>query len=140
MAKKPDSLNALLAASFQAASETPKAPPSMEAGEGEGINHDRKPIEDRQEKPKAPKKAQPVTEATDYQFEGVKKTTVSFYSTEQAIVDQILDALLKARRHRGGFSDAIKIALRLCPTDPDKIAKAWDAARAADKRTSKAKN
>lgn len=71
------------------------------------------------------------------EFDGVKKTTVSFYAAEQAQVDRILDTLLRARRHRGGFSDAIKIALRLCPIDPAQIAKAWDEARAADRRTTR---
>ena len=65
---------------------------------------------------------------------GVKKTTVSFHSSEQSQVDQILDALFRTRRHRGGFSDAIKIALRLCPLDDETIAKAWDEARAQDGR------
>lgn len=65
---------------------------------------------------------------------GVKKTTVSFHSSEQSQVDQILDALFRIRRHRGGFSDAIKIALRLCPLDDETIAKAWDEARAQDGR------
>jgi hypothetical protein len=71
------------------------------------------------------------------EFDGVKKTTVSFYAAEQAQVDRILDTLLRVRRHRGGFSDAIKIALRLCPIDPAAIAKAWDEARAADRRTTR---
>lgn len=65
---------------------------------------------------------------------GVKKTTVSFHSSEQSQVDEILDALFRTRRHRGGFSDAIKIALRLCPLDDETIAKAWDEARAQDGR------
>lgn len=65
---------------------------------------------------------------------GVKKTTVAFHSTDQDRVDAILDILLRLRRHRGGFSDAIKIALRLCPLDDAAIAEAWDQARAQDGR------
>jgi hypothetical protein len=62
---------------------------------------------------------------------------VSFYAAEHDQVDRILDLLIKARRHRGGFSDAIKVALRLCPLDVNLIGEAWDEARATDKRTSR---
>lgn len=65
---------------------------------------------------------------------GVKKTTVSFHENEQDKIDLILDALKRSRRHRGGFSDAIKIALRLCSLDDDSIGRAWDEARAQDQR------
>jgi hypothetical protein len=70
---------------------------------------------------------------------GVVKTTVSFYSVEQDQVDAILGLLLKSRRHRGGFSDAVKIALRLCPLEENRIGKAWDAARSLDQRTKRRK-
>ena len=72
-----------------------------------------------------------------YDYGGARKTTVSFYAAEHDQVDRILDLLIKARRHRGGFSDAIKVALRLCPLDVKLIGEAWDEARAADKRTSR---
>ena len=65
----------------------------------------------------------------------LKKTTVSFQADEQLQIDKILDLLLKVRRHRGGFSDAVKIALRLCPLDGEQIGRAWDMARAEDRRT-----
>lgn len=68
---------------------------------------------------------------------GVKKTTVSFHPAEQDKIDQILDALLRGRRHRGGFSDAVKIAIRLCPIDLAEIAEAWDQARTQDLRVSR---
>lgn len=68
---------------------------------------------------------------------GVKKTTVSFHASEQSQVDQILDILFRTKRHRGGFSDAIKIALRLCPLDSESIANAWEQARAQDGRVSR---
>lgn len=135
MAKKNDSLDALLAASFKAAPQPPpslpgepalKPGPEADFGEGKGAPD---AVESREVKPApAPDAAPPEA------FEGVKKTTVSFYAKEQEAVDNILDLLRKARRHRGGFSDAIKIALRLCPLDPEAIGKAWDEARAADKR------
>lgn len=76
----------------------------------------------------------PSTTGEGTESGGVKKTTVSFHSSEQSQVDQILDALFRTRRHRGGFSDAIKIALRLCPLDDETIANAWDKARAQDGR------
>ena len=68
---------------------------------------------------------------------GVKKTTVSLHPAEQDKIDLILDALLRGRRHRGGFSDAIKIALRLCHINDESIAQAWDQARAQDLRISR---
>lgn len=159
MAKKPDALSTLLAASFKTSEPVPvtayavapppiSAPPSeapevaaepepdVEDGPGVAVPA---PIEEVSIKPRAPRKPKPAPEPEPepppYEFEGCRKTTVSFYATEQAKVDDILDQLLKVRRHRGGFSDAIKIALRLCPIDPQSIASAWDDARAADKRT-----
>ena len=68
-------------------------------------------------------------------YPGARKTTVSLFAAEHDQVDRILDLLIKARRHRGGFSDAIKIALRLCPLDVKLIGEAWEEARADDKRT-----
>lgn len=67
----------------------------------------------------------------------LKRTTVVFTQVEQAQIDKILGLLLKSKRHRGGFSDAVKIALRLCPLDQEKIGQAWDEARAMDRRTKK---
>ncbi len=161
MAKKPDALSALLAASFKTSEPAPVPPhavvpppisvPPSEApelaaepdpnGEDEPGVAVPAPIEEVSIKPRVPRKPKPAPEPEPepepppYEFEGCRKTTVSFYATEQAKVDDILDQLLKVRRHRGGFSDAIKIALRLCPIDPQSIASAWDDARAADKRT-----
>jgi hypothetical protein len=164
MAKKPDPLNALLAASFRASEPTPveaapsaaspaPAPlPPVESDEpAPEPSHTEEPSESKASstsenapvtrKPRAPRAAKaPEPEPLPlYDFEGVKKTTVSFYAAEQAKVDEILDTLLKVRRHRGGFSDAIKIALRLCPIDPQSIATAWDSARASDKRTQRSR-
>jgi hypothetical protein len=165
MAKKPDPLSDLLAKSFSASPKpaaapapvsaipVPLAPPTnppdapeaaLKVTQGaqttDGVGEERVKVDQRPKTaPRAPK-AVPETEALVPDFEGVKKTTVSFYATEQAQVDQILDLLLKSRRHRGGFSDAIKIALRLCPMSADQIGKAWDAARATDKRTQRGKS
>ena len=177
MAKKPDALSALLAASFKTTESVPVPPHAVSApvpmetlatspnvasspeapapipvppseapesaaepdpnGEDEPGVAVPAPIEEVSIKPRTPRKSkpEPEPEPPPYEFEGCRKTTVSFYATEQAKVDDILDQLLKVRRHRGGFSDAIKIALRLCPIDPQSIASAWDDARAADKRT-----
>lgn len=161
MAKKPDPLSALLAASFRASEPTPvEAPPqtvslspSIATVEDAVIQPTEAVLKEEPiqavtplpvvavpvpRKPRASKVPEPEP-LPAYDFEGVKKTTVSFYAAEQAKVDDILDTLLKVRRHRGGFSDAIKIALRLCPIDPQSIATAWDAARASDKRTQRAR-
>jgi hypothetical protein len=159
MTKKTDDLNALLAASFRASEtvspsfseevehastmkELPPEPP-VEAESSAVAELDTSPQTTKPAaKPKAKAKIMVAPEPEDLQppdFEGVKKTTVSFYATEQAQVDMILDTLLRVRRHRGGFSDAIKIALRLCTSDPQLIGKAWDEARAADKRVQRGK-
>ena len=74
---------------------------------------------------------------TESQSSLLRKTPVSFQAVEQEQIDKILDLLLKCRRHRGGFSDAVKIALRLCPLDPAVIGKAWDEARTQDRRTAR---
>jgi len=155
MAKKPDPLNDLLAKSF---SSTPKGliPAPMAPQQTPEQESVESPSKLQSENPETEKgragegetpRENPSTITTNSEnpyplpdFEGVKKTTVSFYATEQAHVDEILDMLLKSRRHRGGFSDAVKIALRLCTKSPEEIGKAWDSARAADKRTQKGKS
>lgn len=175
MAKKPDPLSALLAASFRASEPTPvetptptpaPAPPPSVPVEAPSAVTEEAPVSEMihsepREEVETPVVSEPIAEVSaprkpraaraakasepepeplpPFDFEGVKKTTVSFYAAEQAKVDDILDTLLKVRRHRGGFSDAIKIALRLCPIDPQSIATAWDAARASDKRTQRAR-
>jgi hypothetical protein len=65
------------------------------------------------------------------------RTTISMKATEQDRVDQILEVLKKCRRYRGGVTEAINIALRLCPLDEEHIGKVWDESRAEDKRTKK---
>lgn len=114
--KKTDPLSAALAASFHA------APPKGQVTAQEA------PI---------PASQSATGEGSPPPFDPIKKTTVSLYATDQALVDAILEALQKGKRHRGGFSDAVKIALRLCPVDEIKIGEAWEAARAEDKRRRK---
>ncbi len=97
-----------------------------------------KPAKPKQVDSQAPPPQEPPSSPEPiYEYSGARKTTVSFYPAEHDQVDRILDLLIKARRHRGGFSDAIKVALRLCPLDVKLIGEAWDEARAADKRTSR---
>jgi hypothetical protein len=148
--KKPDPLREALAASFS----TPKpveptppdipsgdlpAPPPDTVGEETEVPHPRKPAE-----PQAPAVPPQRTEVGTRMPSqntlpprppGVKKTTVSLHANEQDRVDEILDVLYRTKRHRGGFSDAVKIALRLCPLDPEAITEAWEQARAQDLRT-----
>jgi hypothetical protein len=125
--KQPaDSLSAALAESFKIALDSPVAQQPGDAAQRGPANLGRF-------------SAEPTTEEESARPKGVVKTTVSFYSVEQDQVDAILGLLLKSRRHRGGFSDAVKIALRLCPLEESRIGKAWDAARALDQRTKRAK-
>jgi len=143
--KKADPMLGALAASFGAGKpapaeqkETPKVQPEHQQGRGEQ-SEESAPL------PAVKIATQPVVASPNQlavsapQPEapgggGVKKTTVSFHDSEQDKIDLILDALKRSRRHRGGFSDAIKIALRLCPLDDDSIGRAWDEARAQDQR------
>jgi hypothetical protein len=149
--KKPDPLREALAASFSTPKPVEPAPPESiptgdlpvqpqgAAGEGTEVPRPSEPAE-----PQAPAARPPRTEV-DTQAPsldtlpprppGVKKTTVSLHANEQDRVDEILDVLYRTKRHRGGFSDAVKIALRLCPLDPEAIADAWEQARAQDLRT-----
>lgn len=154
MAKKPDPLSALLAASFksepapasvvvpepapepQAAEPAPPPPDPVSVTEAAVSAPE---VEEEATKPKTPRKprAAKVVDMTPPEFEGARKTTVSFSATEQEKIDMILDTLIRTRRHRGGFSDAIKVALRLVTEDAAQITLAWDEVRAADRRTTR---
>ena len=135
--KKDDAMLGALAASF--GTSQPVVPAAEQATEADILEEGRG---GDQESPPIPTPSPTVTKPAAKKKElppipenfGVKKTTVSFHPAEQDKIDQILDALLRSRRRRGGFSDAIKIALRLCPIDPAEIAEAWDLARAQDLR------
>ena len=149
--KKPDPMLGALAASFGAAKVAPtteetateeaQTPPPIVGRGGEAptpnpvaVTPAPVPIP-APAKPSAPlHKPVPPVEAGGA---GVKKTTVSFHESEQDKIDLILDSLRRSRRHRGGFSDAIKVALRLCPLDDESIAQAWDAARSQDLRVAR---
>lgn len=152
MAKKPDPLSALLAASFKsepapaliAVSESvsnpevvqPAPPPADPTPMAEIPSA---PEADEASKPKAQRKARAakVVDMTPPELEGARKTTISFSAAEQERIDMILDTLIRTRRHRGGFSDAIKVALRLVSDDAAQITQAWDEVRAADRRTTR---
>jgi len=132
--KKTDPMLGALAASFG----TPKAAPSENesASAVEGRVGD-EPIPQAEQTPEPPVQAARISAPVsppETMGGGVKKTTVSLHPAEQDTIDLILDALHRSRRHRGGFSDAIKIALRLCTIDDESIAQAWDHARAQDLR------
>lgn len=142
-AKKADPMLGALAASFGASKPAPAAqeeksessPAGIGNREGEPTREVAKPAAASIFVPnQSPKPIVNPPVGSQGSGAGVKKTTVSFHESEQDKVDLILDSLKKSRRHRGGFSDAIKIALRLCPLDDESIARAWDEARAQDQR------
>jgi len=64
----------------------------------------------------------------------VKKSTISLYPHELDVVDRILDQLRDEGRVRGGLTDAVRVALRLCPTDPKEVYKAWETSKQDDGR------
>lgn len=152
MAKKPDPLSALLAASFknEPAPPPPTAVPEPETPEPapvaaadpvpEEVSIETAPTAaEEAAKPKAARKprASKVVNMTPPEFEGARKTTISFSASEQEKIDMILDTLIRTRRHRGGFSDAIKVALRMATEDAVQITQAWDEVRASDRRTTR---
>src|SRR6478736_8494320 len=105
MAKKPDPLNDLLAKSFSvalkpagadpqpSATDQNKLSPSQEEKLPEELNHQERDTSSKSSRTTVGASPENQTPLPD--FEGVKKTTVSFYATEQAHVDEILDLLLK---------------------------------------------
>ncbi len=142
--KKADPMLGALAASFGAAKPAPaaqkeaaKPEPELQKGRGEHAETPAPAPAIVIASPPVAAPPNPPTPAPQPEASGgggVKKTTVSFHDSEQDKIDLILDALKRSRRHRGGFSDAIKIALRLCSLDDDSIGRAWDEARAQDQR------
>ena len=86
----------------------------------------------------APLKATPQPAAVDENAVLVR-TSVTMKATELGLVEQILDVLKGCRRHRGGLTEAINIALRLCPLDSTLIGQAWDEYRLTDLRVNKRK-
>lgn len=61
--------------------------------------------------------------------------TISLHGEEQEKAARILEILLRSRRKGGGLSDAVKVALQLCPLDPEKIMAAWKRSHAQDGRS-----
>lgn len=105
--QKPDSLDAALKKSLK-----PSAPPAPTVS----------PAPAPPEPPAAPPRL---------------NATISLHGEEQDKAVRILEILLRSRRKGGGLSDAVKIALQLCPLDPEQIAAAWDRSRAQDGRSRK---
>jgi hypothetical protein len=68
---------------------------------------------------------------------GVVKTTVSYYPGDMEVIDEILDLLYQARRKRGGISDAMKIALRLCKPSAESVGRVFDTLKEDDLRRTK---
>jgi hypothetical protein len=132
--KKTDPMLGALAASFGAPKAEPLENESVTTEEGRVDEEPISQVEAVLEPPSTVAKIPAQISPPETTGAGVKKTTVSLHPAEQDKIDLILDALLRSRRHRGGFSDAIKIALRLCLIDDESIAQAWDQARAQDLR------
>jgi len=62
------------------------------------------------------------------------RSTISYQNTEHEIADKILSLLKEHGGKRGNFSDAVKIALRLCPLNKEEILKAWKETKNEDGR------
>ena len=79
---------------------------------------------------------QPSVEASDRLPDPGKlvRATIALKPSEVQKAEQILDLLMSSRKRRGSMSEAISIALRLCPLDGDQIGSASDENRAADRR------
>ena len=127
---KKDNFDAMLAETFSAKTSNKNLVDNPKRKENHKKESDKKNLSNQKSVTKNENKKN---------FQQVKKTTVSFYPTEHEIIDKILGRLHKERGARGGFSDAVKISLRLCPLDSYKIANAWDRARAEDGRVKRHK-
>lgn len=114
MTKKTDSVDDALLASLQKAPTKSPAPKKQTASRA-------KPAP-RPKPPQASSSSDPIIRAT-----------VSLRQSDGDIADQII-ATLKGEGVRASFSDALKIALRLCPTDRDRIIEAFAEVRASDMR------
>lgn len=63
--------------------------------------------------------------------------SVSMYERDMAIADTLIDAIRRATHTRPSFSDAVRVALRLCSTENgDAIAAAYASIRKDDGRMS----
>jgi hypothetical protein len=116
--KKPDHLNDLLAQSFAPDKNSVKSPVVIQPPEP------------------APSPSKPALPRKQ-EYAQLIKTTVTFQEQDQRLIDAILDMLKQGTGYRGGFSDAVKIALRLCPLNESRIAKIHEEIRVGDRRTRK---
>ena len=127
MGKSQNDLSESLLASFNAKSKLTEKPPQ-------------KPVE-AQSAQKTPQPARRLKSAP----EGLKtaananlskalRSTISYQRTEATAADDILEVLRTTKGVRGSFSDAVKIALRLCPLDEKSIQEAWEATKLEDGR------
>ena len=63
-----------------------------------------------------------------------KRSTIAFHSADLVRIGSILDNLLDGSGKRGTLSDAVKIALALCPLDRKKITKTFEHIQGQDGR------
>ena len=63
-----------------------------------------------------------------------KKASILLTCDDQNHIEEILDALYQNTGDRGSLSQALRIALELCPRDPKRIEKAFNIVRKKDKR------
>ena len=67
-------------------------------------------------------------------YPSLLKTTIALQAEDQRLADEVLSLLKEATGFRGGLSEAVKIAMRLCPLDKKEIARVHEEIRAADGR------
>ena len=63
-----------------------------------------------------------------------KRSTIAFHSADLVRIGSILDTLLDGSGKRGTLSDAVKVALALCPLDRTKITKTFEYIQEQDGR------
>lgn len=64
------------------------------------------------------------------------KVSISLYSGEIQIAERIMDSVKQTKGKRIGMSEAIRIAVQLCPDDNKRIGQTFDHVRAEDRRRS----
>lgn len=65
-----------------------------------------------------------------------RKYSISLYADERRIVDRIIDSVREVRGERISMSEAIRIAVQLCPDDHKRIDSSFDRVRIDDRRRS----
>ncbi len=65
-----------------------------------------------------------------------QKVSISLYPGEFQIVERIMDSVRQTRGKRIGMSEAVRIAVQLCPDDNQRIGHTFDRVRTDDRRRS----